>query len=71
MHKTARFSRAKTIEEQFHSVKNNSSFEVAALLPSSFGWWKTVAIVKLEFISTEWSFYVHLRLYKLDDCLKY
>ena len=41
-------TRAKTIKERFHSVKNNSNFENGALFPSLSRWWRRAAISKLE-----------------------
>ena len=46
-------NKAKTIQEELHSVKNNSYFEIAALFPSPNRWWKSAAISKLELFLTE------------------
>ena len=48
-------SRAKTIEERLHSVKNNSNFEIATLFHHLYGEGKRAAISKLELSLTEWS----------------
>ena len=48
-------TRAKTIQERLHSVKNNSKFEIAALFHHLYSEGKSAPMSKLELFLTEWN----------------